>query len=191
MRIATVFLALGVLGVVVAPTRARAGELTLDVGLQATTTAWPDDRGGGAALQAAYWFRSWLGASFIGKEHYAQVDDRFLSYFSVNAAVRRDLGRVRLGGTLGVVHQHEEPYAAVMEQPVASLFGVADGTRHRMGTRAGLQLAVPFRAHRRGDWYVALDVDATRFLDQDRGPGWMSSLGASIGFSWDFARSGK
>jgi hypothetical protein len=169
-------------------TSARAGELNLDIGLQATTTAWPDDKGGGTVLNAGWWFTPRFGASFIAKEHYAQVDDRFMSYFSVNAAARHDFGRVRLTGTLGAVHQHEEPYAAVMEQPIASLFGVGDGIRHRMAGRAGVQLAVPFRDHAKGDWYLALDLDATRFMEDDRGPAWMSSAGVSIGFSYDFSK---
>jgi hypothetical protein len=170
---------------------AHAGELNLDLGLQATTTAWPDDKGGGTKLNATWWFRPWLGGSFIAKEQYAQVDDRFMGYYSVNVAARTALGPLRLAGTLGGVHQHEEPYAAVMEQPFASLFGVGDGIRHRMAGRAGVQLALPFRDHKKGDWYVALDLDATRFMDDDRGPPWMSSAGLSIGFTYDFARSGK
>ena len=99
---------------------------------------------------------------------------------------------MRLAGTAGAVHQHEEPYAALMDQPVGALFGVGDGIRHRAGGRVGAQLALPFRDHRHGDWYLALDLDATAFLDADRGPRWMSSAGLSVGFSYDFAkRSGK
>lgn len=169
---------------------ANAGELDMDLGLQATTTGWPDDNGGGATLDASWWFRPWLGASFVGKEHYASVDDRMMSYFSVNAAARHDVGRFRLTGTLGLVHQHEESRAAIMEQPVQALFGVGDGIRHRMGSRAGFSLGLPFTTHGHGDYYVALDIDGTVFADADRGPRWMSSAGLSIGFTYDFA-SGK
>jgi len=167
---------------------AAAGELDLDAGLVATTTAWPGDHGGGASLDASWWFRPWIGASFIGKEQYATVDDRYLSYFSVNAAVRHPAGPLRLTGTLGVVHQHEEPRAAVMEQPFQSLFGVGDGIRHRAGGRAGVQLALPVKQLGHGDVFVALDLDLTAFADDDRGPRWMTSAGASVGFTYDFAR---
>jgi len=170
---------------------AVAGELDLDAGLQATTTAWPDDHGGGGALDVGYWFRPWLGASFIGKEQYATVDDRFLSYFSVNAALRHPAGPLRLTGTLGIVHQHEEPRAAVDAMPVESLFGVGDGIRHRMAGRAGVQLALPLRTHDHGDYYLALDLDGTRFWDTDKGPAWMASIGLSLGFTYDFARGAK
>lgn len=166
---------------------AAAGELDMNLGLQATTTGWPDDHGGGPALAAGWWFRPWLGASFIGKEHYATVDDRFMSYFSVNAALRRALGLVRLTGTLGLVHQHEQSQAAIMEQPLQALFGVGDGIRHRMGSRAGLSLGLPFSTHGHGDYFVALDIDGTVFADTDRGPRWMSSAGLSVGFTYDFA----
>jgi hypothetical protein len=167
---------------------ARAGELDLNFGPQATTTAWPDDHGGGAALSAAWFFRPWLGAAFVGKEQYATVDDRFLSYFSVNAAARQPLGPLRLTGMLGVVHQHEEPRAALMEQPFQALFGVGDGIRHRMAGRAGAELAWPFRVHGHGDYYVAFALDGTLFADKDRGPRWMTSAGLSLGFTYDWSK---
>lgn len=167
----------------------HAGELDLDVGLAATTTGWPDDHGGGGSVSAGWWFRSWIGASFLGKEHYAHVDDRFMSYFSVNAAVRRVVGPIQVRGTLGVVHQHEESRAAVTEQPLMSLLGVGDGIRHRAGGRAGISLALPVHAHAHGDWFVALDLDATTFAEATRGPRWMSSAGLSFGFTYDFARA--
>ena len=168
---------------------ASAGTLDLDLGLQATTTGWPHDHGGGASLDASWWFRPWIGASFIGKEQYAEVDDRMMSYFSLNAAVRQPLGPLRLTGTLGVVHQHEEPRAAIMNQPLESLFGVGDGIRHRMAGRAGLSLALPLKTYGRGDYYLALDLDGTKFMDSDKGPQWMASLGLSVGFTYDFART--
>ena len=177
-----------VIAVTVSAAPASAGELAMDLGLQATTTGWPDDHGGGPSLGAAWWFRPWLGATFIGKEHYATVDDRLMSYFSFNAAVRRALGPVRLTGTLGLVHQHEESRAAIMEQPLQALFGVGDGIRHRMGSRAGFSLGLPFTTHGHGDYFVALDIDGTMFADTDRGPRWMSSAGLSVGFTYDFAR---
>lgn len=167
---------------------AHAGELDLNLGLQATTTAWDDDSGGGPSFGATYMFKPWLGASFIGKEHYAPVDERLMSYFSINGVVRTSVNRFRLSGNAGIVHQHEETRAAYEDQPIQSLFGVADGMRHRMATRAGAQLALPFRDRAKGDWYVALDLDATYFAEQERGPRWMTSLGLSIGFTHDFAK---
>lgn len=176
-----------VLGLLAAPA-ARAGELDLDLGAQATATAWSGDHGGGAAYGATWMFRPWLGAAFVGKEQYATVDDRVLSYFSVNAVARHGLGRFRITGQLGVVHQHEEPRAALMEQPFQSLLGVGDGIRHRAGGRAGISLALPFHAHDHGDWYVALDLDGTVFGDDDRGPRWMTGAGLSVGFTYDWSR---
>ena len=170
---------------------AHAGELDLNLGLQATHSAWSDDAGGGPTLQATWWFRDWIGASFIGKEHYAQIDDRYTSYYSLNATFRHDAGPVWLGGNLGLVHQHEETMAAIDAQPVASLFGVADGMRHRMASRVGFQLAVPFSDRTKGDWYVALDLDGTYFAEEDRGPRWMQSIGVSVGFTHDFSKKAK
>jgi hypothetical protein len=170
---------------------AAAGVLDLDLGAQATTTAWRDDHGGGAALGVGWWFKPWLGASFIGKEQYATVDDRFLGYYSLNVAGRQPLGPLRATATLGVVHQHEEPRAAVMDQLGLSIVGVADGIRHRFASRAGVQLALPVRDTRHGDLYVALDLDGTWFTDSDKGPTWMASAGVSLGFTYDFASKPK
>lgn len=167
---------------------ARAGELDLDLGAQATTTAWHGDHGGGATLDLGYWFRPWLGASFVSKEQYATVDDRFMSYFSVNVSARTRIQGFRLTGELGGVHQHEEPRAAVMEQPVQSLFGVGDGIRHRMGARAAFEIAYPIHSYQHGELYAGFQIDATLFMDTDRGPQWMTSAGLSLGFSYDFAR---
>ena len=163
--------------------QAAAGSLDMDVGLQATKTSWPSDHGGGATVSAGYWFLPWLGVTGLFKEQYATVDDRFLSYYSANLAGAVPLGRMRLIGTLGVVHQHEEPRAALMEQPVASAFGVGDGIRHRVAGRGGLTLEIPIH----NEFYAALDIDATRFVDSDKGPPWMLSAGASLGFLYDFA----
>ncbi|MEO7096463.1 MAG: hypothetical protein ABI175_24605 [Polyangiales bacterium] len=169
---------------------ATAGEIDLGLGLQGTTTQWDSDRGGGGTLDIRYWFLPWVSATFLAKEQYAQVDDRFMSYFSVNGAFRQPLGPLRLTGILGLVHQHEEPRAAVMEMPLSSLFGVGDGIRHRMGGRAGAQLALPVWNYGRGDLFVALDLDITKFMDTDRGPSWMTSAGVSFGASFDFHAGG-
>lgn len=174
-----------------AASSARAGVLDIDVGAQATTTAWPDDHGGGASLAAGWWFRPWLGATALFKEQYATVDDRYLSYYSVNAGARQELGALRATATLGLVHQHEEPRAAVMAQPGLSVVGVADGIRHRFASRAGISLALPVQQRAHGDLYVALDLDGTLFGDTDKGPRWMASAGVSLGFTYDFARKQK
>ena len=169
---------------------AAAGEIDVDLGLQATTTGWPADNGGGPMLAGTYWFVPWLGASFVGKEHYATVDDRFMSYFSLNLAARQSIDeRFRFVGMLGLVHQHEESTSAIMAQPVEALFGVGDGIRHRYAARAGASLGMLLSSYKNGDCYLALDVDGTLFSDADRGPRWMASAGLSLGFTYDFERA--
>ena len=101
---------------------ARAGELDLNLGLQATHTQWNGDHGGGPTLGVSWFFKHWIGANFIGKEHYASVDDRFMSYFSLNAIVRhRFTDHVRLAATAGVVERGDQMRRARRlfgEQPV-------------------------------------------------------------------------
>jgi len=173
---------------ILSATAAHAGELDLNVGLQATTTEWPEDHGGGASLDLGYWFTEHFGVKYIGKEHYAIVDDRFMTYLSLNAAAHHDFGKVTVTGTAGVVHQHEETRAALMEAPFSAALGIGDGIRHRAGGRAGVSLAVPVFSHRRGEGYLAFDLDATMFTEDTRGPRWMSSGGVSFGFTFDFAK---
>ena len=178
-----------VLAILVGAAPATAGELDLNLGLQATHTEWADDAGGGPTLGVTWWFKDWIGASFVGKEHYASVDERYMSYFSLNATFRRAAGPVWLGASAGVVHQHEQTRASIEAMPIASAFGVADGIRHRMASRLGVQVAMPFRDRAKGDWYVALDIDGTYFADDDRGPQWMQSIGLSVGLTHDFAKA--
>jgi hypothetical protein len=165
---------------------ARAGELDLGVGLGATTTAWHGDRGGGPTIDASWWFTDWLAGTYAGKEQYASVDERLLSYFSVGASVRHAVGPTFVVGSLAIVHQHEEPWPGVEHQPVGSVIGVGDEIRHRGGGRAALHVIIPFHAHDHGDFYASIDLDTTAFAD-DHGPSWMMSAGASLGFSYDFA----
>ena len=183
-----------IMAALAAPASAGVGELDFDLGLQATTTGWPADHGGGPMLAAAYWFQPWIGAAFVGKEHYATVDDRFMSYYSFNVALRQPIGPFRFVGMLGVVHQHEESTAAIMAQPVEAVFGVGDGIRHRYAARAGASLELPVAEYQRGDMYLALDIDTTVFADHAehaRGPRWMMSAGLSIGITIDLARQIK
>ncbi len=176
------------LAAILPATAAHAGELDLNVGLQATTTEWPEDHGGGASLDLGYWFTEHFGVKYIGKEHYAVVDDRFMTYLSINAAVHHDFGAVTVTGTAGAVHQHEETRAALMEAPFSAALGIGDGIRHRAGGRAGVSLAVPVFAYSRGEGYVAFDLDATMFTEDTRGPRWMSSGGVSFGFTFDLKK---
>lgn len=178
--------------VLAASSRSEAGELDLHLGLQATTTQWDNDHGGGPTFGASWMFRPWIGINVTTKQHHVEVDDRFATYLSLNAIVRTKLGeRLRLSGLFGLVHEHDETQAAIDAMPLESAFGVADGIRHRMASRVGAQLALPFRERAKGDWYVALDVDATAFPNDNRGPRWMASAGFSVGLTHDFARGGK
>lgn len=176
------------LAVGLASSSARAGELDLGFGLGAVHTAWAGDHGGGGSLDASWWLTPWIAIAFVGKEQYAMVDERLLEYLSVNVEARHTVGTTRLIGALGVVHQHEEPWPGVSNQPIQSVLGVGDGIRHRAGVRGGARIAVPLRRHRHGDYYAALELDATWFGD-DRGPRWMIGAGLAVGFTYDFAKA--
>ncbi|MBA3454051.1 MAG: hypothetical protein H0T42_13235 [Deltaproteobacteria bacterium] len=176
------------IGASLLPAAAHAGELDLNLGLQATTTEWPADHGGGTSLDLGYWISEHFGLKYIGKAHYATVDERVMTYLSLNAAAQHDIGSVRLVGTLGLVHQHEETRTALMEAPFSAALGIGDNIRHRAGARTGVSLAVPVFTYDRGEGYLAFDLDATMFTEDTRGPRWMTSGGISFGCTFDFAR---
>ncbi len=182
-------LAAAFVGAALLPATAHAGELDLNLGLMATTTEWPEDHGGGGSLDVGYWFTDTFGAKFIGKEQFAAIDQRLMTYLSINAAAHHTFGSVRLIATLGLVHQHEETRAALEEAPLSAFLGIGDGIRHRAGSRAGFSIAVPILEHRRGEWYLAFDLDSTVFTENTRGPRWMSSGGVSVGLTFDFQRT--
>jgi len=182
-------LAAALVGAALLPATAKAGELDLNLGLQATTTEWPEDHGGGGSLDVGYWFTDTFGAKFIGKEQYAAIDQRLMTYLSINAAAHHTFGSVRLTATLGLVHQHEETRAALEEAPFSALLGIGDGIRHRAGSRAGFSVAVPILHYSRGELYLAFDLDSTVFTEDTRGPRWMSSGGVSVGVTFDLQRT--
>lgn len=100
-------------------------------------------------------------------------------------------------------HRRQEPWHRITAEQMRCK-GVHDRERMPAGTDPFIRCAnkaLPKRdqvAQRlyldiatlpRGDWYLALDLDATVFAEQERGPRWMSSAGLSIGFTHDFAKA--
>ena len=170
--------------------RAHAGELDISLGLDAADSDWEEDHLSYGSFKLGYRFwQPWFQLSYVGKLGYASVDERLLTYLSLGPEVRPQLfDRLRPYARFTLVHQHEENVDAAQEQPFQAMLGVGDGIRHRAGVAGGLGLEIPFTQHRKGDWYVSIDLSATYFPD-DRGPHRYLTGGASVGFNWDFDRT--
>jgi hypothetical protein len=168
--------------------RARAGALDLSIGIDAGDSEWDDHVSDGTFKLGYRFWRPWFEVVYLGKLGYANVDDRVLTYLSLGIEARPpiDTWRVRPYARAALVHQHEENRSSIDAQPWQSALGVGDGIRHRGGAMAALGLEIPFHDHAHGDWYAAIEADGTYFPD-DRGPHRYLSVGASVGFNWDFA----
>lgn len=174
-----------------ASSTARAGELDLALGLDSSSSSWEEDTHvGHGTFKLGYRFLwPWFQVTYLGKVGYATVDERVLTFLSLGVEVRPDwFERIRPYARASLVHQHEEPLVALEHQPFQSLIGVGDGLRHRGGGATAIGAELPFRDHRKGDWYAALELSGTYFPD-DRGPQTYLSAAGSIGFTWDFERA--
>jgi hypothetical protein len=170
-----------------AATPASRGTIDVALGLDGAASGWDDDQVGHSSVRVTYAVLPWLALGYFGKVGYGSVDERVLSCFSLGGELRTTLGRTRPYARLAVVHQHEESVASLSDSPLQSLLGAGPGIRHRSGGAASVGLDVPFRSHRRGDFFAALDLGATHFID-DRGPRWYLSMGLAVGVR--FARGG-
>jgi len=167
-------------------TPARAGELDVSLGFDGSASEW-DENIAGPSLGVGWAFYPWLQVDFISRTSYAQVDERILTYLSLGIEAHHTIGPVRPLLRAGVVHQHEEPIAAVEDQPFQALLGVGDGIRHRAGLDLTAGLEVPLYQLDRGDLYSAVQVGAAWFPDP-RGPSWYAAAGLAVGLRWDFSK---
>ncbi len=167
----------------VAPAAARAGELQLAFGAAGEATTWEGDSAVYSSLQVGWRFRDLVSVDFLGRLGYGAVDDRMLTYLSVGAELWGRLGSTRPHLRLGLVHQHEEPVAAIDADPFGAALGVGDGIRHRAGGQISAALDVPIGRLWRRPLFVSAGAQVTSFPD-DRGPDLYWGAGASLRWNW-------
>jgi hypothetical protein len=176
-------LALAVAFVIVLHTpQARAGDLDLAATAGGLASGWDGDAAAVGATRLGYRFHEHIAADFRGSLGVASVDDRTLTHFSVGVTFLGALGPTRPHARLAIVHQHEEPYAAITADPLGAILGVGDGIRHRAGAHAGLGIDVPLRALGHG-WFARAEALATYFWDA-RGPAWYAGGELGLGYRW-------
>lgn len=167
---------------------ANAG-ISVEAGLTGTRTSAPVATGGGTAFTAAWWFRDSLAVSIANKEVYVDNDD-VLSHFALGVSVMKRVHSLGVRGALNLVHAHEQIVSQVWSNPLATLLGVGTGTHHRAGASLALDVVIPFHQRNNHEWFAAVGVDATVYLD-DRGARWLMSTRATLGIMFGAPAAGR
>ena len=174
-----VLLVVGIVGIVVSLQNSADAGISVEAGLTGTRTSAPVTNGGGTAFTAAWWFRDSLAVSFANKEVYVANDD-ILTHFAVGVSAMKRINTLGLRGAVNLVHAHEQIRSQVWSNPLATLLGVGIGTHHRAGASLAVDLIIPFHQRDNHEWFAAVGVDATAYLD-DRGARWLWSTRATLG----------
>ncbi len=139
------------------------------LGPSAATSTWAGDRSLSTSYLLGVRFADLIAIDALTRLGYANVDDRVLTYLSLGATVYGRLGPVRPYLRLAAVHQHEEPRAAISDDPGGALFGVGNGIRHRGGGLASVGANWVFTKGKSSEAFAGLDFNSTYFPDS-RGP---------------------
>lgn len=114
---------------------------------------------------------------------YANVDERLLELLEIGGQVWARIGLTRPYLRFGLVHQHEEPWAAVKSDLGGALVGVGDGIRHRFGFDGALGVDIPFKQYKSFQFHATLESVVTGFPDP-KGPRVYGGATAGIGFNY-------
>jgi hypothetical protein len=166
-----------------APSAARAAEFQLRGGLVGEGSSWRDDGAGQGSLMMAVRFKDLVSVYGGVRVGAANVDQRMLTMVQLGGQIWGRLGRARPYFRFGLVHQHEESFAAVGGDVFGALFGVGDGIRHRGGFEWGAGLDVPFKKHKSWEFFGTVEGLVTWFPDP-RGPAVYGGGGLGLGFNY-------
>jgi hypothetical protein len=180
-RAAGALLALAVLFAVPGP--ASAGEVQLSALAGGQGSSWRADGAGFVGLRFGYRFKDIVAPYLMLRAGYANTDQRVLELIQLGVQVWAKLGSTRPYARFGLVHQHEEPWAAVKADAFGALVGVGDGIRHRGGLEGGLGLDIPFKEHKGFQFHGTVEAILTGFPDV-RGPALYGGALAGIGFNY-------
>lgn len=138
-------------------------------------------------LVAGYRFTPHVGAAFVGKEGYAAVDQRLLTLVGLGVVGMLPAGDFTPHARFAFVHQHEESWAFVKEEPFGVVFGVGDGIRHRGGVQFAAGTSWTFARSGATSFRVTGELFTDLFVEGAApGPLWyaggMLGLGLDHGF---------
>lgn len=166
------------------PTPARAGELQVDAGLSARTSAWRGDGGGGGWLGGGYRFARVVALDFLVWEELLSVDRRLNTGLTLGLTGTLPWEKVRPSLRVYAVHQHEEGLVSVAEHPFTTVLGIGPGIRHRAGGGARLGVEVPFAKSKRVEYVVLGGLEGTWLGPRALGPSAYYGLTAGLGINY-------
>jgi hypothetical protein len=182
-------LALAAALVTSAPRPALAGEAQIGIAFGGQGSTWQGDGSGFVGVRAGYRFLDLVAPYFLARAGYATVNTRVLELIQIGAQVWAPrLGITRPYLRLGMLHQHEEPWANYKADLVDSFLGVSDGIAHRWGGEFALGLDVPFKEYKSWQFLVTFEGFATVYPPDDKGPRVYGGGTVGLGFNYNFDR---
>jgi hypothetical protein len=162
---------------------ARAAEVQFSALAGGQGSAWRGDGAGFVGLRLGMRFADIAGPYIMLRAGYANTDERILELLEIGGQVWARLGITRPYLRFGLVHQHEEPWAAVKGDVFGALVGVGDGIRHRFGFDGALGVDIPFKQYKSFQFHATLEGILSGFPDP-KGPAVYGGAAAGIGFNY-------
>ena len=167
-----------------APRTASAADYYLEGSVLGGATTWsPTDRNIQGALRTGFSFGDIVGVEVQGRLGYAAVDQRMLEALGAGTKLSIPIKPVAPHLRLGMIHMHEEPVAAVSNDPAGAIVGVGDGIRHRFGIESALGLDWVFAKTKRVRFLASAEGYVDVFPDV-KGPLLYSGGGLGIGLQY-------
>jgi hypothetical protein len=169
---------------IVSPSSAFAGEIQFGAMAGGEGSAWPGDAGAFGGIRLGYRFVNLVAPYFVARAGYATINQRVLELIQLGAQIWARIGITRPYFRLGLVHQHEESWAAYKVDVFNSFLGVGDGIRHRGGGEFALGVDIPFLQRERWQVHVTIEGLATVFPPDQKGPRAYGGGTAGLGFNY-------
>lgn len=170
------------------PSASHAAELQAELGLNGVASTWAGDGGAGSQVRVGLRAWRWVTVDFAGWNQLLTVDQRNATGITFGIAATYPSASVRPSVRLYAVHQHEEGWVSVKENPWGTLFGIGAGIRHRAGGGLTAAVEAPFATGRFGEYYAFANANATWFPDASLGPSafYGAALGVGTNYALDF-----
>jgi hypothetical protein len=162
---------------------ARAGEIQFSMAVGGEGSSWRHDGAGFGGIKLGYRFVDIVAPYFIGRLGYANTNQRVLEMLQLGVQLWARIGITRPYLRLGVIHQHEEPWASVQADGWGALLGVGDGIRHRAGFEGALGVDIPFVQRNAWQFHATVEGFATGYPDS-KGPVFYGGGTLGVGFNY-------
>jgi hypothetical protein len=163
---------------------AAAGEIQFSVAAGGEGSDWRTDGAGFVGIRTGFRFRDLVAPYFLARMGYATVNQRVLEQIQLGAQIWARLGITRPYFRAGILHQHEEPWAAYKVDLLGSFLGVADGIYHRDGGEFALGVDIPFKQVKSWQLHATIEALTTLFPDNLSGPRVYGGGTVGLGFNY-------